>query len=274
MIFLAIVFVFLGYLHEVFTISKAEERAIYIIDWVITDIFLAEFAIRIWAAPSRKAYFKEHWIDLVALLPSVRFFRLGRFARVLRLLRLLMLIRVFRHWDLLSTHVGGFLRHYYFSWFLLVSLVLLFIGAGVAFWLEARVPGTRIHSYFDAVWWAVVTAATVGYGDIYPVTGWGRGVGIVLMVMGVATWGMFIATLSNYFIIYLKPRTQQKQDPAIEEVKSKLDKLNELTEGEIVALRGAVDALLQDRLQTRRGKATEATTSQEKQPPGSDRPSQ
>jgi voltage-gated potassium channel len=54
--------------------------------------------------------------------------------------------------------------------------------------------------YGTAVWWAIVTLATVGYGDVVPHTGWGRVVGSVVIVIGVTFVSFLIAIVTSYFI--------------------------------------------------------------------------
>jgi len=54
--------------------------------------------------------------------------------------------------------------------------------------------------YGTAVWWAIVTLATVGYGDVVPHTGWGRVVGSVVIVVGVTLLSFLIAIVTSYFV--------------------------------------------------------------------------
>jgi voltage-gated potassium channel len=69
---------------------------------------------------------------------------------------------------------------------------------------ERHAPGANIKSFGDALWWAAVTMATVGYGDYYPVTVPGRLLAVVLMIGGVAVVGTSSATI----VSYLTERTQ------------------------------------------------------------------
>ena len=62
-----------------------------------------------------------------------------------------------------------------------------------------RLRAPEIATVPDGVWWALVTAATVGYGDIAPKTGAGRIVAAVLMVLGITTFGMVTAALTTHF---------------------------------------------------------------------------
>jgi voltage-gated potassium channel len=54
--------------------------------------------------------------------------------------------------------------------------------------------------YATAVWWAIVTLATVGYGDVVPTTGWGRLVGSGVIVLGVTFLAFLTATVTSYFV--------------------------------------------------------------------------
>lgn len=54
--------------------------------------------------------------------------------------------------------------------------------------------------YGTAVWWAIVTLATVGYGDVVPHTGWGRVVGSAVIVVGVTLLSFLIAIVTSYFV--------------------------------------------------------------------------
>ena len=52
----------------------------------------------------------------------------------------------------------------------------------------------------DALWWAVVTTTTVGYGDVSPVTGEGRLIAVGLMIVGIGFLGVFTATITSFFL--------------------------------------------------------------------------
>ena len=65
---------------------------------------------------------------------------------------------------------------------------------------EERTKGSNIHDYPDALWWAIVTVTTVGYGDRFPTTEGGRVVAVVLMLVGIGLIGVLTATVASVFI--------------------------------------------------------------------------
>src|SRR5262245_19372663 len=82
---LAVVFVALAFVPV--TQDSPEDRVVYLIEWLITASFIAEFTSRLWAAESRQAYLRGHWVDLISCIPPVRWFRFFRLVRLLRLVR-------------------------------------------------------------------------------------------------------------------------------------------------------------------------------------------
>jgi voltage-gated potassium channel len=80
-------------------------------------------------------------------------------------------------------------------------LVAATAGLGLLAGLVVRLVDHRdFPDYGTAVWWAVVTLATVGYGDVVPHTGWGRVVGSVVIVVGVTLLSFLIAIVTSYFV--------------------------------------------------------------------------
>jgi voltage-gated potassium channel len=96
-----------------------------------------------------------------------------------------------------------------------IASTVLLAGASVELEAERDAPGANITSFGDAMWWALTTVTTVGYGDRYPVTPEGRVVGGVLMVVGIATVGAVTAAIASQLI---NPRQTTQPQPADERV--------------------------------------------------------
>jgi voltage-gated potassium channel len=170
-------------------------EALDVADMGIWAAFLAEYLARLLVAPSRLSFIVHNPFDLLLVAVPV--------LRPLRLLRSLRLIRGVR----VGAAAGRAVRD---SRIRLASrTALLAAGSGAILVAAAAVmvldaeraaPKTNITSFGDAVWWAMSTVTTVGYGDHYPVTAAGRAIGAMLMVAGVAIFGVVAATAAAWFM--------------------------------------------------------------------------
>jgi voltage-gated potassium channel len=96
----------------------------------------------------------------------------------------------------------------------LVLMVILLLGA-IGFTLVEPAEGPWYDRFGRAVWWGLVTLTTVGYGDVVPVTIWGRVVGISLMVIGFISLSLVTATIASVFI-----ERKFRQERGLEAVKA------------------------------------------------------
>lgn len=100
-------------------------------------------------------------------------------------------------------------------------MVFAAIGlGGVLLWLVERGLNDSIASPIDGVWWAFVTATTVGYGDVFPITAEGRGIGVVMMLVGISLLSVVTANIAAYFV-------EEDQD-GLADVKERLDRMESL----------------------------------------------
>ncbi|WP_255950922.1 potassium channel family protein [Streptomyces odontomachi] len=79
------------------------------------------------------------------------------------------------------------------------TVVCLLVGAALIVPAERGAPKATITTYPRAVWWSIETATTVGYGDFFPVTAWGRVIASVLMLVGIAAFSIVTAAIATWF---------------------------------------------------------------------------
>ena len=80
-----------------------------------------------------------------------------------------------------------------------LALVMLLLSLSAAFAVRL-VDRADFPTFGDALWWAIVTLGTVGYGDIVPHSSWGRVVGSVVILFGVTLIAVLTATVTSYFV--------------------------------------------------------------------------
>lgn len=154
---------------------------------------MAEFASRLVAAPSRSAYLRGHWVDLIALIPTTRGTRLLRLLRLLRLVRAFAgVYRVLLHLEAVTRHRG--LAAMFAAW------LAIMVVCSAALYVAEQGVNAAVENPLDALWWGIVTLTTVGYGDVYPVTTEGRIAAAALMLLGVTLFAGITATITSYLV--------------------------------------------------------------------------
>jgi voltage-gated potassium channel len=152
-------------------------------------ILLVEYLVRLVVTPDRRGYLKRRWVEPVTVvLPVFQGWHLVGIERMTLLVHEAAL------------RIEAILRHHSLFRVLIAATATLFIGAWLVLLFEENAKGSNIHSYPDALWWAIVTVTTVGYGDRFPVSAGGRAVAVVLMLVGIGLIGVLTATVASVFI--------------------------------------------------------------------------
>jgi voltage-gated potassium channel len=159
-----------------------------VVAWTAWAAFALDYAVGLCLAPARREYIRRHWLDLIVVaLPLLR---------PLRLLRLLTLLGA------LHAKAGSRLRGQVAVYAAGGTALMSVLAALAVLDAERRAPeGTaNITGFGDALWWAITTMTTVGYGDRFPVTAAGRAVAVALMVCGIALLGVVTAMLASWLV--------------------------------------------------------------------------
>ena len=195
------------------------------VDDFVCAVFLLDFLVHLSLAPSKKAFWRLGWIDLLSSIPEIGWLRWGRAFRVFRILRAL------RSFQAVSEHFRADRARATFVVVGLMSLIAVLFATIAVFELEHGLAGSNIHSAGDALWWAFATITTIGYGDHYPVTAAGRVVAVVLVVFGLSFFGAFTAYVASFFL----EKTQLKEESEIHhlilEVRKLREKIDQLEAG-------------------------------------------
>ncbi len=179
-------------------LPQPAKEVLQIVDVLNALIFLFDFFLRLFTSKNKMHYFLAGWgwIDFLGSMP---------FHPLLRLLRIL---RSFGLWYRLARNTDKAMRDEArrrlaeSTLFVVASLVLLVVtyGALAISLIEPPALGANIQTGSDAVWYVIVTIATVGYGDRYPVTNQGRIVGVILIVMGVSAFSVLTSYIATRFL--------------------------------------------------------------------------
>jgi voltage-gated potassium channel len=159
---------------------------LYFFLWIV---FIIEFAVKFFVSKNKVSYLtREFFVVFIILFPFLRPLQLFPLSR----------------WGLLifaeevNDNFPAF-RKYRIMEILLVSVVLVILSADL-FLLYEKTPDTLYKNFADALWFSIVTVATVGYGDIYPKTPVGRVLAVFLIIFGVSVFGIVTASISSYMV--------------------------------------------------------------------------
>ena len=185
--------------------SVAETLAV--IDYMVWALFALEYVIKLYLAPNRWRFVRTHILDLlIVAVPFFRPLRVGRLARLARLGRVGVVAgRAIGRGKSVMTHKG-------LHFVLLTVGIIIVACAALVTVAERNAPGSNIHDFGQGLWWAVVTVATVGYGDHFPVTPLGQGLAVFLMLAGIGLLGVLTATFASYFVGQDLDKTQAERE--------------------------------------------------------------
>ncbi len=192
------------------------------VEILCVGLFTVEYGLRVWVSVEDRAgrYEQPFWgrlrymatpmalIDLLAILPTWLAFVVPGDFLLLRTLRILRVLKITRHSPALATFEIVLVneRRSLFAAATILAVALL-LAAGTLHHLEGEVQPEAFGSIPAAMWWAIVTLTTVGYGDVVPVTTGGRIAGGLTAVIGLGMFALPTAILGAGFAHELQKRS-------------------------------------------------------------------
>ena len=190
------------------------------------NVFLVEYVARVWVAVENPLFKTKRFprlrymvtpiaiIDLLAVLPSLFAFGgapslLLRFFRVLRIVRLAKLGRTSKALQYIRDAIVD--KRYEFGLVLGLLAITVLVSSSLLYLAEAEAQPDKFGSIPRALWWAVVTLTTVGYGDVYPETMWGRVAAGLVALAGVGIVALPTGILASSFAEEFRERHEREQ---------------------------------------------------------------
>ena len=177
-------------LDSVASINARYARALAIAEWVFTGLFTVEYLLRLWSSERPGAYARSFYgiVDLAAIAPAYLavLFPAGRFLVVLRVLRVVRVFRILKLAQYVqeASVLAQALRasRHKITVFLCTVLAIVIAVGSLMYLIEG--PEAGFTSIPQAMYWAIVTMTTVGYGDVTPVSPLGKALASALMIVG------------------------------------------------------------------------------------------
>jgi voltage-gated potassium channel len=227
-------------------VTPAERDLLTLYDNAVCIIFLIDFGINIAGAKPKRAYFigQRGWLDLLGSIPSLGLLGSGQISALFRLARLSRLARITR---LMRGQAGKDLvldvlrnRGQYATFItILLAGIVLSVASILVLEVESRAPAGNIKTGGDAIWWGLVTITTVGYGDYYPVTMFGRITGVFVMFAGIGIIGALASILASLLVSPAAPDEPAPGDTSDSDVQAAMATTRTITD-ELAGLRAEI----------------------------------
>ena len=226
MMFVALWIPLQWYLEETQAITPLLAR---IADWLVWLAFLVETVLLSALVKNRRAYLTGNWMNLVIVIGGMPFF--WQFAPLVGLLRGFRLVLVVVILARLSKSVRMLLSRHQLGNTLAVAFITMVLSGVIV----SRIDPS-IGTVWDGMWWAWVTMATVGYGDVVPHSAAGRLFGALLILFGVVLLSLLTANLAAFFIGADVEKVEQEEkeaDRMLKDISARLERVERLLEQRI-----------------------------------------
>ncbi len=194
-------------------------------------VFVVEFGIRLYDSASRIGYFRTHWLDIVTCIPVVGPFRAIRLVRLVGVIRLAATVRAYGVGAAANDRLPGGVG----LWVLTPILITVWLAASYGYYeLEAGV-NPHVKTFADALLYSFITASTLGYGTVSPVTPEGKVLTGALIFMSIGLLGFASAQLTAKLLpqrdeLAELKATLDRQSQLLQDVNSRLESVTGMLE--------------------------------------------
>lgn len=220
-------------LDTIFALDPNTRVILNYVDSIVCVVFFADFLLVLLSSEKKLKYFITWgWLDLATCVPGINIFRWGRIARILRVFRVLRGLRIARIATPLLLEKRGQSAAMCIG---LLFMIVITLSSISVLHFEKQTKSS-IKTPADAIWWSFVTATTVGYGDLYPVTPEGKVVAVILMISGFALFGVFSGLAAAWFLGASETKHEQESlamRAELGEIRSLLDDLRNNTRNQL-----------------------------------------
>ena len=191
-------------------IQEPYDAYLNIIQMILWGLFAADYCIRLYLAPRRLYFITHNLMNLaIVLLPA---WRIVSFLAMIHLTT----NRQYKRLSELAVKLFGY------------TAIFIIMFALAIYSVESSEPGAMIRDLPTAYWWTFTTLATVGYGDVYPVTGIGRVIAVVVMLYGVGMVAVATGALASWIIEKIGGREEQEYPATKADVDDLRQEISEL----------------------------------------------
>jgi len=225
-------------LETVESLSVMHSRFFHEFDLISVGIFSVEYVLRVWTAVEKDEFRDPLWgrlrymvtpmalVDLVAVLP----FYLGFFVQIdlreFRVLRLLRLFKLTRYSSAMTIMMAVIRQELHAISTMLVMFAITLVSiSSLMFLIEHPVQPQLFTDIPSSMWWGVVTMTTLGYGDMVPITPWGRVLGGFTALLGVGMIAFPAGVLASGFTEQLRLRREDYERKADGLLEKKMGKI-------------------------------------------------
>ena len=171
---------------------------------VLWALFVIDIVFRFTMTTHKRGFFRRHWLDIITVaLPQFRPLRA---------------LRAFSKDGFIAKKGKGVLSGKAIAIGTMSTGIVVWVGSLMVLSAEQTAPDSEITSFGDALWWAMETITTVGYGDVVPVTVTGRVIAVAVMLLGISVLGVVSAGLAATLVKQTGPAAPQAPDAVMSEL--------------------------------------------------------